>query len=69
MSGNSFSEVTSGSGQYCGSYKSILLGPKRLLKTQNFEEQGNLSTEKNYLTVFSRIIKYENSQRTIYKGT
>ena len=60
--------VTSCFGLYCGTYRSILLGPKRLFKTQVFEEQGNLSTEKNSLTVFSRIIEYGKPQRTIYKG-
>ena len=63
-----FLRVTSCFGFYCGTYRSILLGPKSLLKRQIFEEQGKLSTEKNYLTVFSRDIEYEKLHKTFYKG-
>ena len=44
------------------------LGTKRLLKTQIFGGQGNLSSEKNYSTVHYRFIQYDKPQGTIYKG-
>ena len=40
MSENIFYCSTTSSEHYWGTYKSIFLGPKRLLKTQNFEKKG-----------------------------
>ena len=46
MSENIFYGSTSSCEHYWGTYKSIFLRPKRLLKTQVFEEKGKLSSEK-----------------------
>ena len=47
----------------------MFLGPKRLLKTQSFEEKGNLSCEEKFSAYFfSHSIEYDNYHGTIFKG-
>ena len=46
----------------------MFLGPKRLLKTQSFEEKGNLSCEEMFSAYFSHTIEHDNYQGTIFKG-
>ena len=63
-----FIRVHKVSDNYCGIYKSIFLGPKRLLKTQSFEKKGNLSIDKKLWRIFPRSIEYDKPKGTIYKG-
>ena len=44
--------TTTYSDNICASYKIISLGPKRLLKTKNFEKEGHHSGEEKILTSF-----------------
>ena len=38
---------------YCGSYKIISLGPKRLLKTQDFEKKAIFPVNKGFRPTFA----------------
>ena len=46
----------------------MFLGPKRLLKTQIFEEKATLPVKKSFRPIFSHSIEHENYQGTIFKG-
>ena len=67
-SGSNIEASTSYSISYCGTYRSIFLGPKRLLKTEIFQKRQTFHWKKNVLPIFSRFIEHEKCQRTIYKG-
>ena len=59
MSGKLFQRFTRYSEFYCGTFKSILLGLKELLKTQNFENKVKVSIEQKKLTFFTSIIEHD----------
>ena len=54
---------------YCRSYKINSLGPKRLLKTQNFEKKATFPLKKIFWPNLSRIIEHNKRQGTTYKST
>ena len=41
---------------------------QEVVQNTNFWNKGNFSSEKNYLTNFSRIIEFDKPQGTVYKG-
>ena len=56
------------SGIYLRSWKIISVTPNRLLKTQNSEKKGKLSSEQKFLNKYSWIMEYVKPQETIYEG-
>ena len=62
-----FLRVKSYSVLYCGTYRSILLGPKRLLRTQIFEKKAKLPVRKKFWPMFSPIIGHDKCQWALYK--
>ena len=64
ISGNTLQGSTIYFYHCCIIYKSILLGPKRLLKAQTFEKTKQHSSEENT----SRIIEHHKCQGTFHKG-
>ena len=57
------------SDNYCGSYKIISVTPKRLLKTQIFEQKGNFPVNKIFWRFFCRVIEHQKGDGTTYRGT
>ena len=55
-------------GQYSGRYKIIFLTPRGCWKLKFLKKKGSLSSEKNFLAIFSRSIEHDKYQGTIYKG-
>ena len=53
------------SDNYCGSYRVNSVTHKKLLKTQNFEKKGKLSSEKKFWTVFSPILECDKPEGRI----
>ena len=67
---NTFKGPTSYFDNYCGTYSSNFLKPKRLLKTQNFEKKkGNLSSEKNIVASFFSFYRVTQTWMDIFEGS
>ena len=55
---------------YCAIYKCIFMGPKKLLKTQNFGKKRQPLQWKKFFGLFLFIIiEYDKRQGKTYKGT
>ena len=55
-------------GHYCGRNNIIFLTPRGCWKLKFLKKKGSLSSEKNFLAIFSRDIEHNKYQETIYKG-
>ena len=69
ISGNNLWGSIRYSGNYCGSIKINILGPKMLLKTQIFQKKCRLSKEGKILAHFSRNIEHDKYRETFYKSS
>ena len=67
-SGDTLKGYTRFFAKYSSSYKIISETPNRLLKTQNFEKKGNLSSEEKILAYCICGIEFQKPQGIVYRG-
>ena len=68
IAGDKLQGSTGYSESYSGSYKTISVTSKRLLKTKFFEKKSTFLVKKRFWRNFSRIIESEKTQWTVFEG-